>query len=189
MEWINKSNKCGHLIYFIREEIFLSRSHSSSLPSSQSRRRSLNQPLTTPNQKRSNLYHFPPIPIWPSMVVGRQQRRPGKEELVATLRKSWYHLRLSVRHPARVPTWDAVVLTAASPEQAALYDWQLQRSRRMGRIAEGTVAIAVPDPGGARIGSGAATLNALVALAEHYAGRGGLTSQVGLVVELLPGMD
>ena len=28
------------------------------------------------------------------------------------LKKSWYHLRLSVRHPSRVPTWDAIVLTA-----------------------------------------------------------------------------
>lgn len=83
------------------------------------------------------------------------------------LRKLWYLLRLSVRHPSRVPTWDAIVLTAASPEQAHLYDWQLQRAKRMGRIASSTITLAVPDPHGARIGSGAATLNALRALASR----------------------
>ncbi|KAG9452659.1 hypothetical protein H6P81_005563 [Aristolochia fimbriata] len=97
----------------------------------------------------------------------RRHTRKGKGDLVALLRKSWYHLRLSVRHPARVPTWDAIVLTAASPEQAKLYDWQLRRAKRMGRIAASTVTLAVPDPEGARIGSGAATLNAVAALAKH----------------------
>jgi fucokinase len=73
-----------------------------------------------------------------------------------------------VRDPQRVPTWDAIVLTAASPEQAALYEWQLARARRMGRISASTVAIAVPDPDGARIGSGAATLHALSTLYRHF---------------------
>ncbi|XP_038977769.1 bifunctional fucokinase/fucose pyrophosphorylase [Phoenix dactylifera] len=89
------------------------------------------------------------------------------EHLAAVLRKSWYRLRLSVRDPARVPTWDAIVLTAASPEQAALYDWQLRRAKRMGRIAPSTITLAVPDPDGARIGSGAATLHAISTLARH----------------------
>lgn len=91
-----------------------------------------------------------------------------KADLTAILRKSWYHLRLSVRHPARVPTWDAIVLTAASPEQAQLYEWQLKRAKRMGRIADSTVTLAVPDPHGQRIGSGAATLCAILELAKHY---------------------
>ncbi|KAK1420244.1 hypothetical protein QVD17_21683 [Tagetes erecta] len=89
-------------------------------------------------------------------------------DLESLLRKSWYRLRLSVRSPSRVPTWDAIVLTAASPEQAALYEWQLKRAVRMGRISESTVTLAVPDPDGHRIGSGAATLNAILALANHY---------------------
>lgn len=101
---------------------------------------------------------------------GRRSRRRSKQkaDLATVLRKSWYHLRLSVRHPARVPTWDAIVLTAASPEQAQLYDWQLTRAKRLGRIAPSTVTLAVPDPNGQRIGSGAATLNAIRALADHY---------------------
>lgn len=98
----------------------------------------------------------------------RYSRTKQKADLAEVLRKSWYHLRLSVRHPSRVPTWDAIVLTAASPEQAELYEWQLKRAKRMGRISASTVTLAVPDPQGQRIGSGAATLHAIHALATHY---------------------
>uniref|UniRef100_A0A7N0TC43 Bifunctional fucokinase/fucose pyrophosphorylase n=3 Tax=Kalanchoe fedtschenkoi TaxID=63787 RepID=A0A7N0TC43_KALFE len=95
-----------------------------------------------------------------------RRRRRVKSDVAGTLRKSWYRLRLSVRHPSRVPTWDAILLTAASPEQAQLYQWQLNRAKRAGRIATSTLTLAVPDPQGHRIGSGAATLNALYALAH-----------------------
>lgn len=112
--------------------------------------------------------------------IETRQRRKKREkaDLAAILRKSWYHLRLSVRHPSRVPTWDAIVLTAASPEQAELYEWQLRRAKRMGRIAASTVTLAVPDPEGARIGSGAATLNAIAALARHF-------NRLGLGLEVI----
>lgn len=98
-----------------------------------------------------------------------ERRRRRKEDLSSLMRKSWYHLRLSVRHPSRVPTWDAIILTAASPEQAHLYTSQLNRAKRMGRISPSTLTLAVPDPLGCRIGSGAATLTALHALSLHYA--------------------
>ncbi|KAM7251911.1 hypothetical protein ACFE04_023794 [Oxalis oulophora] len=94
--------------------------------------------------------------------------RKRNSHIAHILRKSWYHLRLSVRHPSRVPTWDAIVLTAASPDQAHLYQWHLNRAKRIGRIAASTITLAVPDPNGQRIGSGAATLNAILALATHY---------------------
>lgn len=102
----------------------------------------------------------------------RNRQKQRKSDIAETLRKAWYRLRLSVRHPSRVPTWDAVVLTAASPEQAQLYDWQLSRAKRLGRIAASTVTLAVPDPLGCRIGSGAATLNAIRQLAIHYHNNG-----------------
>lgn len=38
----------------------------------------------------------------------------------------------------------------------------------MGRIANSTITLAVPDPDAKRIGSGAATLNAIFALGRHY---------------------
>ena len=118
----------------------------------------------------------------------RFSRTKQKADLEGVLRKSWYHLRLSVRHPSRVPTWDAIVLTAASPEQAALYEWQLKRAKRMGRIAASTVTIAVPDPLGQRIGSGAATLNAVNALARHYQnlGLGQVTASISYFTLILP---
>ncbi|KAK7338087.1 hypothetical protein VNO77_18686 [Canavalia gladiata] len=121
----------------------------------------------------------------------RWWREKQKEDLASLLRKSWYHLRLSVRHPSRVPTWDAIVLTAASPEQAQLYNWQLNRAKRMGRISSSTVTLAVPDPLGQRIGSGAATLNAIHALAQHYrhsqvsATRNGSDDSLLSIVELM----
>jgi fucokinase len=99
----------------------------------------------------------------------RRRRARTAEEAAATLRKAWCRLRLSARDPARVPPWDAVVLTAASPQQAALYNRQLERARALGRFPASTAAIAVPDPDGARIGSGAATLHAVAALVRHLA--------------------
>ncbi|KAK8941426.1 Bifunctional fucokinase/fucose pyrophosphorylase [Platanthera zijinensis] len=101
------------------------------------------------------------------LLSARRARKYAGEDHTGLLRKAWYHLRLSARHPSRVRTWDAIVLTAASPEQAALYEWQLARAKRMGRIADSTVTLAVPDPDGARIGSGAATLHAIHSLARH----------------------
>lgn len=95
-------------------------------------------------------------------------KRNEKAEVGEILRKSWFHLRLSVRHPSRVPTWDAIILTAASPQQAHLYEWQLARAKRLGRVADSTITLVVPDPHACRIGSGAATLNAILALAKHY---------------------
>ncbi|OWM66593.1 hypothetical protein CDL15_Pgr013810 [Punica granatum] len=92
-------------------------------------------------------------------------RSKQKADLGSVLRKSWYHLRLSVRHPSRVPTWDAIVLTAASPEQAQLYNGQLSRAKRLGRVSPSTVTLAVPDPHGQLIGSVAASVNAIYALA------------------------
>ena len=108
----------------------------------------------------------------------RLSRTKHKSDVAAVLRKSWYRLRLSVRHPSRAATWDAIVLTAASPEQAELYHWQLTRAKRVGRIAPSTVTLAVPDPLGQRIGSGAATLHAIHALALHFRKIRGPNSQV-----------
>lgn len=96
----------------------------------------------------------------------RRRRPRTAEEAAATLRKAWCRLRPSARDPARVPPWDAVVLTAASPQQGALYNRQLECARALGRFSASTAAIAVPDPDGARIGSGAATLHVV---ARHLA--------------------
>ncbi|KAL6659949.1 hypothetical protein ACP70R_002071 [Stipagrostis hirtigluma subsp. patula] len=113
----------------------------------------------------------------------RRRRAHTAEEAAATLRKAWCRLRLSARDPARVPPWDAVVLTAASPEQAALYNRQLARARSLGRFPASTAAIAVPDPDGARIGSGAATLHAVASLVRHLAAQASKEESVELLTE------
>eukprot|EP00897_Mesotaenium_endlicherianum_P009860 jgi/Mesen1/8902/ME000537S08301 len=98
--------------------------------------------------------------------VGRDY---GRDSVVDVLSLAWHRLRLSVRAPSRCPSWDAIILTAASPTQALLYTTQLEAAKANGRIAEGTLVLAVPDPDGRRIGSGGATLGALRALSSLLA--------------------
>jgi len=87
------------------------------------------------------------------------------------LAHGWALLDLSVETPERVPGWDAIVLTAASEEQAHLYEMQLDAARHRGRIAPATLTVVAPDPGGVRIGSGGATLNAIRTLSAAAPGR------------------
>ncbi len=87
-------------------------------------------------------------------------------QLLDALIHGWNVLRLGAVAPDRVATWDAVVLTAAGENQAALYRRRLEEVRRRGLVADHTRLLVVPDPGGRRVGSGGATLNALRFL-EH----------------------
>ncbi len=73
-------------------------------------------------------------------------------------------VRLAAAVPERVAGWDAILVTAASPQQAALYRLQLTRARARGLLAATCLDLVVPDPAGKRIGSGGATLGALRAL-------------------------
>jgi len=73
-------------------------------------------------------------------------------------------LDLSVETPERISGWDAIVLTASNRRQASLYEHRLAAARRRGLIAQRTLTLVADDPGGKRIGSGGATLNALRAL-------------------------
>ncbi len=63
------------------------------------------------------------------------------------------------------PWWTAVVITAGSARQAGRYREELERRRREQKLPEGVLYLVVADPGDRRVGSGAATLNALKALA------------------------
>lgn len=40
------------------------------------------------------------------------------------MEEGWFRLRLAVAAPMRSSSWDAIVLTAASPQQSALYTRQ-----------------------------------------------------------------
>lgn len=92
-------------------------------------------------------------------------------ECIYHLIRGWNTLRLSAEAPKRVPGWDAVILTAASEHQARFYECQLAEARAQGMIPPSTNTLVAPDPGGARIGSGGATFNALRLLARARAGK------------------
>ncbi len=92
----------------------------------------------------------------------------GSETPLEGLSKSYALLKLAVGAPDRFVTWDAIVLTASSEEQARLYRRHLEEVRVRGLIAAATRTVVVADPGGMRIGSGGATLHALRVLAQEY---------------------
>ncbi len=68
----------------------------------------------------------------------------------------------------RLPWWDAVVLTATSPNHAERYMDEIRRRQHHGTIPD-SVYLAVSDPSHRRIGSGGATLNALRLAGPHIA--------------------
>eukprot|EP01043_Picozoa_sp_COSAG02_P076137 COSAG02_NODE_16029_length_1120_cov_0.862880_1_plen_184_part_01 len=89
------------------------------------------------------------------------------------------------------PAWDVVAVTTESAESAAAFQAELGRRRALGAlegVGEHTILIAVPDPhpqpsepwyggdqasGKAVVGSGGATLNAVLAVAEQLSARRG----------------
>lgn len=59
-----------------------------------------------------------------------------------------------------------VVVTASTGKQAAAIERELAWRVDWGVLPQGTLVYAVADPEGARVGSGGATLNALVTVAD-----------------------
>ena len=93
----------------------------------------------------------------------RQAHRNNWEQYLAALR------------PGVAQGWDICVLTASDERQAEMYRCQLNWRREAGLLPAGMHFLALPDPGGRRIGSGGATLNALAQVAglvaENEGGR------------------
>lgn len=59
-------------------------------------------------------------------------------------------------------TWDYIILTASNEAQAHGYEEQINYRRKLGNLPESTHYIVLPDPDGKRVGSGGATLNAIL---------------------------
>jgi len=93
-------------------------------------------------------------------------RRIGETQ-IRDLAGGWARHRLAIAAPERFPSWDWVILTAASEAQAEWYSIALGPVRHRGALAAATQTLVVPDPGGRRIGSGGATLHALRAAAAR----------------------
>ena len=71
--------------------------------------------------------------------------------------------------------WSAIAVTAANPLQAQAYQKEILRFQQNGVIQEDTIVLAVPDPSSERVGSGGATLNALLTVSEYLSARAGLS--------------
>ena len=93
------------------------------------------------------------------------QQRGSLAEIAARARRA-YGVRIAGGPGA--PWWTAVVVTAGSTSQAERYESEIQRRRERGALPAGVPFLVVPDPEGARLGSGGATLNALRALATGF---------------------
>jgi fucokinase len=71
--------------------------------------------------------------------------------------------------------WDAIVCTCQNRESANAFRKELKIRQKLGFIEKGTLLLTVEDPK-PNIGSGSATLNALLCVAERLAARGNQTS-------------
>ena len=76
-------------------------------------------------------------------------------------RNNWQQYLSSLRPGAR-HGWDLCVLTAGDERQASMYRRQLDWRREAGLLPARTQFLVLPDPDGRRIGSGGATLRALL---------------------------
>ena len=89
-------------------------------------------------------------------------------------RNNWEQYLASLK-PGAQQDWDICVLTASDERQAEMYRSQLDWRREAGLLPHGMQTLVLPDPGGRRVGSGGATLNALAQVAglvaESDAGR------------------
>ena len=79
-------------------------------------------------------------------------------------RNNWEQYLASLK-PGAQQDWDICVLTASDERQAEMYRSQLDWRREAGLLPHGMQTLVLPDPGGRRIGSGGATLNALAQVA------------------------
>ena len=79
-------------------------------------------------------------------------------------RNNWEQYLASLK-PGAQQGWDICVLTASDERQAEMYRSQLEWRREAGLLPHDMQTLVLPDPGGRRIGSGGATLNALAQVA------------------------
>lgn len=72
--------------------------------------------------------------------------------------------------------WNVIAITAATLKQAEAYQHELEYRKKTGQIDKETIVLAIPDPSSIRVGSGGATLNALLTIAEHLCALSGLSA-------------
>ncbi len=86
---------------------------------------------------------------------------------------------------ARLSRWDYLVVTASNPEQAVAYESRLQLRRKLGLLGDVTEVLVVPDPGGARVGSGGSTLFCLMQIISSELGDDAHTANPDVWLDVL----
>ncbi len=112
--------------------------------------------------------------------MGRVKDQAAQDQAHSTMdllsqayRNNWTLYEQALRGTPSIAHWDVCVLTAANERQARAYELQLQERRELGALSPATQWIVVPDPDGARIGSGGATLNVLLRVIRLLASMSG----------------
>ncbi|XP_075393744.1 L-fucose kinase [Tenrec ecaudatus] len=79
--------------------------------------------------------------------------------------------------------WTVIILTCQYRDSVQAFQRELEVRQKREQIPEGTLLVAVEDPE-TRVGSGGATLNALLVAAEHLSARAGFTVVTADVLQL-----
>src|SRR5690242_19724314 len=96
---------------------------------------------------------------WPCAgCAGEGMERASEAALLRqAYANNWQQYQASLQ-PSGRGGWDVCILTASDERQAAMYRRQLEIRRESHQLPLRTRYLVVADPGGQRIGSGAATL-------------------------------
>ena len=101
--------------------------------------------------------------------------------LEQSYRDAYGFYRQSLDGTGSLPGWDYVILTASNEAQAASYRRQIDYRLERGMLPNKTHYAVLPDPDGARIGSGGATISALRLIRERE-GRDPLKGRRALII-------
>lgn len=82
--------------------------------------------------------------------------------LVESHKKNWQNYLDSISGRTVLPVWDTCIITASNEDQARAYRLQLRQRIKSNFLPAETDFMVLPDPNGKRVGSGGATLNALL---------------------------
>ncbi|EDO28793.1 predicted protein [Nematostella vectensis] len=78
--------------------------------------------------------------------------------------------------------WSAIVLTCQNKASAHAFNRELELCQKKGLIDKTTLLLALEDPK-ARVGSGGATLNALLVVTEHLSAQAGFLTVESKVLQ------
>ena len=82
--------------------------------------------------------------------------------LVQSYQNNWQYYLDSILGRSTSPRWDLCIITASNEDQAKAYRLQIDQRIKSKLLPSSTKFLVIPDPGGKRVGSGGATLNALL---------------------------